>query len=62
MPAAQGNDFVPEQTSSVMQEATNALLVLGYTRAEAAEALRRVGGAPSLEELITAALKQLAKG
>lgn len=62
VPAAQGNDFVPEQTSSVMQEATNALLVLGYTRAEAAEALRRVGGAPSLEELITAALKQLAKG
>lgn len=62
VPVAQGNDFVPEQTSSVMQEATNALLVLGYTRAEAAEALRRVGGAPSLEELITAALKQLAKG
>ncbi len=61
-PAAQGDDFASEQTSSVLQEATNALLVLGYSRSEAAAALRRVSGALSLEELITAALKQLAKG
>ena len=61
-PAAQDDNFASEQTSSVMQEATNALLVLGYSRAEAAAALRRVSGALSLEELITAALKQLAKG
>ena len=61
-PAAQGDNFASEQTGSVMQEATNALLVLGYSRAEAVAALRRVSGALSLEELITAALKQLAKG
>lgn len=61
-PAAQGDNFASEQTDSVMQEATNALLVLGYSRAEAVAALRRVSGALSLEELITAALKQLAKG
>ena len=60
--AAQGDNFASEQTGSVMQEATNALLVLGYSRAEAVAALRRVSGALSLEELITAALKQLAKG
>ena len=43
-------------------DAVNALLVLGYTKGEAVEALAGLdASAMTLEELITAALKKLMK-
>ncbi|MBQ3065437.1 MAG: Holliday junction branch migration protein RuvA [Clostridia bacterium] len=45
----------------VLSEAMNALLVLGYTRGEAANVLKTVDPALSLEDTITAALKKLMK-
>lgn len=44
-----------------IDEAVNALMVLGYTRGEAAAALKGLTADMSIEELITAALKKLAK-
>ena len=44
-----------------LSEAINALLVLGYTRAEATSALKTVDTTLTLEEIITAALKKLMK-
>lgn len=48
-------------TSGAVDEALNALLVLGYTRSEALTALRGAPDGLTLEEYITRALKQLAK-
>jgi Holliday junction DNA helicase RuvA len=45
---------------SNVDEAVNALMVLGYTRGEAASALKGLSATLSIEELITAALKKLA--
>lgn len=53
------NDLLPGK--DVLSEAMNALLVLGYTRAEAASVLKTVDTTLSLEEMITAALKKLMK-
>ena len=47
--------------ANTAEEALNALLVLGYTRGEAASALRGADPALSLEDLITSALKKLMK-
>ena len=44
-----------------IDEAVNALMVLGYTRGEAATAMKGLSADQSIEELITAALKKLAK-
>ena len=44
-----------------LSEATNALLVLGYTRAEAASVLKTLDPTLSLEDMITASLKKLMK-
>lgn len=46
---------------SVLGEAVDALLVLGYTRAEAMVALKDIPDTLSLEEIIRAALKKLMK-
>ena len=46
---------------SVMSEAVDALLVLGYTRAEANTALKDISPSLSLEEVIRTALKKLMK-
>ncbi|MCR5264449.1 MAG: Holliday junction branch migration protein RuvA [Clostridiales bacterium] len=50
----------PEQVSgdSVLSDAINTLIVLGYTRAEATSALAGLGGL-GLEDMIKAALKKL---
>ncbi len=44
-----------------LSEAMNALLVLGYTRAEATAVLKTLDSTLSLEDMITAALKKLMK-
>ncbi len=44
---------------SVLEEAASALMVLGYTRQEAAAALKKVDPNMSLEDMITAALRQM---
>ncbi|MBO5649136.1 MAG: Holliday junction branch migration protein RuvA [Clostridia bacterium] len=44
-----------------LSEATNALLVLGYTRAEAASVLKTLDPTLSLEDMITASLQKLMK-
>ena len=50
------------QAPGKLSDATNALLVLGYTRAEANEALAGIDQASmTLENMITAALKRLMK-
>ena len=49
---------VPENN---MTEALNALLVLGYTRGEAADVLKGMDPALTVEQMITAALKKLMK-
>ena len=46
---------------SVASEAIDALLVLGYTRAEATAAIKEIPSDLSLEEIIRAALKRLMK-
>jgi len=53
---------IPQGNKSVMADAQNALLVLGYTKSEAISALSGINTASmSLEDVITAALKKLAK-
>ncbi len=62
--SASDGDFGGAETVSVgsnADEAVNALMVLGYTRGEAASALKGLGAELSIEELITAALKKLVK-
>ncbi len=62
--SASDGDFGGAATVSVgsnADEAVNALMVLGYTRGEAASALKGLGAELSIEELITAALKKLVK-
>ncbi|MCQ2432115.1 MAG: Holliday junction branch migration protein RuvA [Clostridia bacterium] len=54
-----GDDFLPAKSN--VEEAVNALLVLGYTRGEAASVLKGMDPAMPLEEMITAALKKLVK-
>ena len=49
---------VPENN---MTEALNALLVLGYSRGEAADVLKGMDPALTVEQMITAALKKLMK-
>lgn len=49
---------VPENN---MTEALNALLVLGYSRGEAADVLKGMDSALTVEQMITAALKKLMK-
>mgnify|MGYP004661524657 FL=1 len=44
---------------SAATEAVNALTVLGYTRGEAAEAVKGIDGTLALEEIIALALKKL---
>lgn len=51
----------PAGKKSVMSEAIDALLVLGYTRAEATAALKDIPASLSLEEIIRNALKKLMK-
>ena len=53
-------DSAPMTVGSNVDEAVNALMVLGYTRGEAASALKGLSATLSIEELITAALKKLA--
>ena len=52
-------DLLPGRDN--LSEAMNALLVLGYTRAEAASVLKTLDSTLSLEDMITAALKKLMK-
>lgn len=47
------------KSSGKYSDALNALIVLGYSRSEAAEALRGLDTSLSLESMITAALKKL---
>lgn len=53
-------DHAPIAVGSNVDEAVNALMVLGYTRGEAVSALKGLSATLSIEELITAALKKLA--
>ena len=52
-------DLLPGRDN--LSEAMNALLVLGYTRGEAASVLKTLDSTLPLEEMITAALKKLMK-
>lgn len=52
-------DLLPGRDN--LSEAMNALLVLGYTRAEATAVLKTLDSTLSLEDMITAALKKLMK-
>ena len=52
------NADVPSAGTDVFKEAVNALVVLGYSRQEAASAVRKASGA-TLEELIRSALSKL---
>ena len=52
-------DLLPGRDN--LSEAMNALLVLGYTRGEAASVLKTIDSTLSLEDMITAALKKLMK-
>ncbi len=54
-----GTELLPGKDT--MSEAMNALLVLGYTRAEATSVLKSIDTTLSLENMITAALKKLMK-
>ena len=54
-----GDTTIHLDGSENIQEATNALLVLGYSRSESAKALSGLSGDLSIEELIRRALKTL---
>ncbi len=61
-----GTKPLPSSPSSIkspgkLSDATNALIVLGYSKSEASEALSGVDGGLSLEDMITSALKRLMK-
>lgn len=58
--AETGEVFTPSVSTSASTEAVSALMVLGFTRAEAERALSGVNLNDSLENIITAALKKLA--
>ncbi len=61
-PAASALSAAGSVTTGKLSDAVNALLVLGYSRAEATEALKQVDTASlTLEATITAALKRLMK-
>lgn len=55
-----GEVFTPSATAGATGEAISALMVLGYSRAEAERALAGVNLNDTLENIITAALKKLA--
>lgn len=52
---------VPTQASGAVSDAQNALMVLGYTKAEATNALVGISPALPLEDMIKEALKKLMK-
>ncbi len=56
-----GSATVDFPAADAVEEARNALLVLGYTRGEAAAALKGIDVTLPLEAMITAALKKLMK-
>lgn len=58
-PADSAAELLPGRDN--LSEAMNALLVLGYTRAEATAVLKTVDTTLPLEDMITAALKKLMK-
>ncbi len=69
--ALQGIDIKSAQTTqtagtsgarSLLNDAIDALMVLGYSRPEALDALRNVNSSASLEDMIKEALKKLMKG
>lgn len=53
-------DLFADAPKNNIEEAVTALMVLGYTKAEAQAALKGVNGGLSLEEMITAALRKMA--
>lgn len=53
-------DFLTDAPKNNIEEAITALMVLGYTKAEAQAALKGVSAGLSLEEMITAALRKMA--
>ena len=53
-------DLLADAPKNNIEEAVTALMVLGYTRAEAQTALKGVDAKLSLEEMITAALRKMA--
>ena len=53
-------DLFADAPKNNIEEAVTALMVLGYTRAEAQTALKGVDAKLSLEEMITAALRKMA--
>lgn len=53
-------DFLTDAPKNNIEEAVTALMVLGYTKAEAQAALKGVSAGLSLEEMITAALRKMA--
>ncbi len=56
-----GGEDIPPVTENNINEAANALMVLGYTRAEAAYALKGADSKADLEVLIKTALTKLMK-
>ncbi len=53
-------DLFTDAPKNNIEEAVTALMVLGYTKAEAQAALKGVNAGLSLEEMITAALRKMA--
>ena len=60
--APQMEAAVPVGGTGMAQEAIGALMVLGYSSAEASRAVGKAGTANSVEELIVAALRGLDSG
>ncbi len=56
-----GAEEIPFAATGNLEEAVTAMMVLGYSRAEAESALRGVSPTLSIEEMLTAALKNMAK-
>jgi len=60
---SQISDFIPEEaviSGGNLAEAEKALMVLGYTKAEAQAALKGVPPTATLEEMVSAALRKMA--
>lgn len=53
-------DFLTDTPKNNIEEAITALMVLGYTRAEAQAALKGIDAKLTLEDMITAALRKMA--
>ena len=57
-----GIDGTPNVSGTIMEEAVNALMVLGYSSLEARQAVKKVAGqAENLEDLIKSALKSVGR-